>query len=129
MNNDNLANVLSAIDNSDRIGKPASIGQRSSTVVVRVLDVLKAEGYLAGYTVAADGKGGELTVDLKKAVNRIGAIKPRFAVPANGFTKFEKRYLPAQGFGVLIVSTPQGIMTHTEAKSRNTGGKLLAYCY
>ena len=129
MNNDNLANVLSAIDNSDRIGKPASIGQRSSTVVVRVLDVLKAEGYLAGYTVAADGKGGELTVDLKKAVNRVGAIKPRFAVPANGFTKFEKRYLPAQGFGVLIVSTPQGIMTHTEAKSRNTGGKLLAYCY
>ena len=129
MNNDNLANVLSAIDNSERIGKPTSVGQRTSTVVVRVLDVLKAEGYVTGYSVANDGKGGELTIDLKKAVNRIGAIKPRFAVPANGYTKFEKRYLPAQGFGVLIVSTPQGIMTHTEAKNRNTGGKLLAYCY
>ena len=32
-------------------------------------------------------------------------------------------------FGIILVSTPQGIMTHDQAKEKKTGGKLLAYCY
>ena len=45
------------------------------------------------------------------------------------FEKFEKRYLPAKNFGILIVTTPEGIMTHNEAKERGIGGRLLAYMY
>jgi small subunit ribosomal protein S8 len=129
MNNDHLANVLSAIDNAERISKPAVTREGNSSVITRVLDVLKTEGYLREYTIQENGRGGEIIVELNAAINRVGAIKPRFAVKVNGFQKFEKRYLPADGFGVLIVSTPQGIMTHSEAKKRKTGGKLLAYCY
>ena len=45
------------------------------------------------------------------------------------FEKFEERYLLARGMGILIVSTKWGIVTHNEAKKKNIGGKLLAYCY
>ena len=45
------------------------------------------------------------------------------------FEKYEKRFLPAKDFGIIIMTTPQGIMTHIEAKKKSTGGKLLAYCY
>ena len=45
------------------------------------------------------------------------------------YEKFEKRYLPAKGFGIIIVSTPKGLMIHKEAISKVTGGKLIAYCY
>ena len=45
------------------------------------------------------------------------------------FEKFERRYLPAKDMGILIVSTPAGIMTHVEAKKKGLGGRLLAYCY
>ena len=41
----------------------------------------------------------------------------------------EKRYLPAKDFGILIMSTSKGIMTHYDAKKKNLGGKLLSYCY
>ena len=129
MNNDNLANVLSAIGNHERVSKPVLTSGSNSTVVQRVLDVLKTAGYLESYEVVADGGSGTLTINLNQSVNKVGAIKPRFAVKANGFTKFEKRYLPAQGFGILVVSTPKGIMTHEQAKEKNLGGKLLAYCY
>jgi small subunit ribosomal protein S8 len=129
MNNDNLANVLSAISNHEKVSKPTLKTSSNSTVVTRVLDVLKAESYIEGYDITEDGKGGFITINLKAQVNSCGAIKPRFAVKANGFTKFEKRFLPAQGFGVLIVSTPKGIMTHEQAKQQNLGGKLLAFCY
>ncbi|MEM3026452.1 MAG: 30S ribosomal protein S8, partial [Thermoproteota archaeon] len=43
--------------------------------------------------------------------------------------KFEKMFLPAFNVGLLIVSTPQGLMTHSEAKSRKIGGRLIAYVY
>jgi small subunit ribosomal protein S8 len=129
MNNDNLANVLSAIGNHEKVSKPTLVTKSNSKVVQQVLNVLKTEGYVLDYSVENDGKGGILTINLGANVNGVGAIKPRFAVKANGFTKFEKRYLPAQGFGVLVVSTPQGIMTHEQAKQQNLGGKLLAYCY
>jgi small subunit ribosomal protein S8 len=129
MNNDNLANVLSAIGNNEKVSKPTLKTTCNSTVVQRVLTVLKDEGYVDGFDVVENGKSGELVINLSAKINKVGAIKPRFAVKANGFTKFEKRYLPAQGFGVLVVSTPKGIMTHEAAKEQNLGGKLLAYCY
>ena len=47
----------------------------------------------------------------------------------DGFEKFERRYLPAKGFGILIVSTSIGMMTNEEAKIKMIGGKLLAYVY
>ncbi len=129
MNNDNLANALSAIGNHERISKSQLRTKSNSSVVRRVLDVLKAEGFVQSYIVEADGHGDVLVIELDSRINGVGAIKPRFAVGATGFEKFEKRYLPGQGFGVLIVSTPKGIMTHEQAKAQNLGGKLLAYCY
>ena len=129
MNNDNLANVLSAIGNHEKVSKPVLKTACNSKVVQKVLDVLKTEGYVDSYNVEENGHGGELVIQLSAKINGVGAIKPRFAVKTTGYTKFEKRYLPAQGFGVLIVSTPKGIMTHEAAKSQQLGGKLLAYCY
>jgi small subunit ribosomal protein S8 len=45
------------------------------------------------------------------------------------FEKWEKRFLPARGFGILLISTTKGIMTHEDAKKQHLGGKLLAYVY
>jgi len=50
-------------------------------------------------------------------------------VQKGNYEKFEKRYLPAKDFGMIIVSTNQGIMTHIEAKEKGLGGRLLAYVY
>ena len=50
-------------------------------------------------------------------------------IKKDGFEKFEKRYLPAKDFGIILISTTKGIMIHTEAKKKNMGGILFAYCY
>ena len=70
-----------------------------------------------------------MKINLIGSINKCGVVKPRFSVKKNDFEKYEKRYLPAQNFGILIVSTSQGIMTNYEAKEKNLGGKLLAYVY
>ena len=43
--------------------------------------------------------------------------------------RHEARYLPAKDFGILILTTPFGVMNNDAAKEASTGGKLLAYVY
>ncbi|MGD0511047.1 MAG: 30S ribosomal protein S8, partial [Candidatus Micrarchaeaceae archaeon] len=39
------------------------------------------------------------------------------------------RYIPSKDFGILILTTPKGIMTNKEARENKIGGRLLAYVY
>jgi small subunit ribosomal protein S8 len=43
--------------------------------------------------------------------------------------QWESRYLPAQDFGVLILSTTEGVISHVQARELGVGGKLLAFVY
>ena len=54
---------------------------------------------------------------------------PRFSIKTDDYEKTEKRHLPAKDFGIIIISTSQGILTHIEAKKKKIGGMLIAYCY
>ena len=85
--------------------------------------------YIGEYTEVKDTKGDMLKVNLLGNINKCGVIKPRYPTKVGNLEKFEKRYLPAKDFGLIIVSTSKGIMTHLEAKEKELGGKLLAYVY
>lgn len=85
--------------------------------------------YIGKYDVIEDNKGGIIVINLTGGFNKCGVIKPRFSVKKDGYEKFEKRFLPSKDFGLIIVSTPKGIMTHLEAKEKGLGGKLIAYAY
>ena len=43
--------------------------------------------------------------------------------------KNEKRFLPATGVGIIIVSTHKGVLDQEQAKKEKTGGKLLGFVY
>jgi len=129
MLNDPLANVLSQILNNEKAGKNTCSIKPISKTIKAVLKILNEQHYLGSFKEINDGKGNYITLQLIGRVNKCGAVKPRFSVKAEDFEKFEKRFLPAKDFGILIVSTPQGIITHNEAKNRKIGGRLLAYCY
>ena len=43
--------------------------------------------------------------------------------------KYVKRYLPARNIGIIIISTSEGLMTHTTAIEKKLGGSLIAYIY
>lgn len=129
MLNDPLANVLSVMNNAEHRGMKQCSIKPSSKLILSVLDMLNARRYIGGYNVVEDGRGGIVQINLIGAINKCGAIKPRFSVGMGNYEKFETRFLPAKDFGLIVVSTPKGIMTHTDAKSKGFGGRLLAYCY
>jgi small subunit ribosomal protein S8 len=129
MLNDPLANVLSLIQNAESIGRDNCTVAHSSKMIKKVLEIMNQHGYIGKFEVISEGKGGVLKVNLLGHLNKCGVVKPRFSVEKDGIEKYEKRYLPADGFGILIITTNKGIMTNDEAKKKKIGGKLIAYCY
>ncbi|MEM3791192.1 MAG: 30S ribosomal protein S8 [Candidatus Micrarchaeaceae archaeon] len=127
-----MADLLSDSMNKIKIYEMRGIGEcvLPSTKIIRgVLEVLKNNGYVDSYEEFKDGKFTKLRVKLAKKINEIGTIKPRYAVRIDEYQKFESQYIPSKDFGLLIVSTPKGIMSNREAKEKHVGGKLLAYVY
>jgi small subunit ribosomal protein S8 len=101
----------------------------SSKLLINILKKMKELGYVKEFEVVNDDRGGVIKIELSGKINECRAVRPRHSVKIAELEKFEKRYLPARNFGYLIISTPKGIMTHVEAKSKGLGGKLLAYIY
>ncbi len=129
MLNDHLAAALCKILNAERAGKREVMLRQASRLLREVLGIMNHQRYLGSHEELQTHQGSLLKVHLLGNINRCGVIKPRFSTKRTQFEKWEKQYLPAKDFGILIVSTPQGIMTHSEAKEKKTGGKLVMYCY
>ncbi len=129
MLNDILANTLSKILNAEKKSRNECLVKPSSKIVKKVLEIMKDNLYIGNFVEIKDNRGGVLKINLIGKINNCNVIKPRYSVKIGFFEKFEKRYLPAKGFGIIIISTNKGIMTVEEAKEKKIGGRLLAYCY
>lgn len=129
MLNDPIATALSNIINHEKIGRKEVTIHPLSRTLRKILTIMQENKYVGNCDEISDTRGGIAKLNLLGAINKCGVIKPRFSVTTKEYEKFEKRYLPAKGVGIIIVSTPKGIMTHEEAKQKNMGGKLLSYCY
>lgn len=128
MSEDTLADALSAIKNSDRIGKKECV-VRKSKLVMNVLNVMKKHGYIKDFEIIKKDNHDYLKVHLSNKIIDCNAIKPRFPCKIEEISKFEKRYLPARNVGILILTTSKGVMDHKEALANNVGGALLAFVY
>ncbi len=124
---DLISDGLSSIMNAERVNKKEVIIRRSSKLLVNVIKLMKECGYVGDYELLNNNR--EIKVKLINKINKTGAIRPRYPCTLSEIESFEKRYLPAAGFGIIIISTSKGLMTHTEAKKNKTGGTLIAYCY
>jgi small subunit ribosomal protein S8 len=127
--NDQLSNVLSQINSYEQVGKKEVVTKSNSKIIKKVLSIMQEYKYLGSLEEIKDSKGDLLRIHLLSTINKTGVIKPRFSVKRETYEKFEKRFLPAKDFGILIISTSQGMMPHTEAKKKGLGGRLISYCY
>ena len=129
MLNDPLAAALTKILNAEKIGKKEVVIRPASKMIKKILLIMNEHRYIGSFEEVEEGQNKILKLSLLGNINKCGVVKPRFSAKHNAFEKWEKRYLPAHGFGILMVSTSEGIVTQSSAKEMKMGGKLLAYCY
>ena len=129
MQQDLLNDALVALRHADLQGKQVVTLAPASKLVGEVLRILQSTQYIDGFTFVQNGRGGSYEVKLARRINSCGVIKPRLAVRLRDLEKFESRYLPAQDFGRLVLSTSHGVITQVEARQQKVGGRLLAYVF
>ncbi len=129
MSVDMLSNAMVAIKNAEMAGEDRCVIKPASKLIGNVLKVLMDHGYIKSFEYVEDHKGGMFIVELAGRINDCGAVRPRFSAKVVEYEEYEKRFLPARDFGILVVSTTKGVMSQIEARQRRLGGVLLAYVY
>ncbi len=128
MRHDLLTDVMYVVNNAENIGRK-TVTVPASKLVKEVLMVVQRAGYIGSFEFVDDRKSGKFNIELIGKINKTRAVRPRFAIKKDEFEKWEGRYLPARGFGMLVVSTSKGVMSQKEAAELGIGGRLLCYVY
>jgi small subunit ribosomal protein S8 len=129
MRHDLLNDALLALRHADRQGRASVELAPTSHLIGEVLRIFQEHRYIEEFTFVPNGRGGRYEVKLARRINTCGVIKPRLAVKGRDLERYESRFLPAQDFGLLVLSTNQGVMSQQQAREKKLGGKLLAYVY
>jgi len=124
---DPLGDMLTRIRNGQH-AKKAVVPVPASAMRMRVLDVLKREGFIRGYSETELRPGvRELSVELKyqdgepaiREVSRVSKPGRRVYMAVQDVPQVR------QGLGVSIVSTSKGVMSDASARQHNVGGEVL----
>ena len=123
---DPLGDMLTRIRNGQRAGKTA-IGSPPSRLRMSVLEVLRREGYIRGFSHDQSTVQGALSIELKYH-NGEPVIRELKRVSKPGRRVYRGvRDLPRvyNGLGIAILSTPHGVMSDAEAREAHVGGEVL----
>jgi small subunit ribosomal protein S8 len=129
MGQDLLNDALVTLRHADQDGRPSAEIHPTSRLIAEVLRIFREHQYIEEFTFVDNGRGGKYDVKLSRRINSCGVIKPRLSVAHDRLERYEARFLPAQDFGLLVLSTNQGVISHQEAREKKIGGRLLAYVY
>lgn len=103
-----------------------------SKLKANIAEILKREGYIAGYHDEPGEKHKNLVVELKYGPNRERSIAGLRRVSKPGLRVYAKSTeLPSVlgGLGIAIISTSGGLQTDRQAKRNSVGGEVLAYIW
>ena len=123
---DPIADFITRIRNGQAARK-TEVSCASSKAKIAIAQVLRDEGYIAGFSTASDGGKTTLTVQLKyhegrPVIDRIERVSRPGLRAYRGKTGIPK---VLGGLGIAIVSTSQGVMTDRRARAAGHGGEVL----
>ncbi|MEY2915276.1 MAG: hypothetical protein RL530_705 [Actinomycetota bacterium] len=128
---DPVADFLTRLRNANS-AYHESISLPHSKLKANIAEILKNEGYIAGFDVKDAEVGKTLTVDLKFGPNRERSIAGIKRVSKPGLRVYAKaNELPRVlgGLGIAILSTSSGLLTDRQASKKGVGGEVVAYVW
>jgi small subunit ribosomal protein S8 len=124
---DPIADLLTRVRNGSRARHPR-VDVPSSKLKVEIARILKDEGYIANFKVVDEKGKRTLRVFLRYTPDRRSVITDLRRVSRPG----SRRYIGKAGIrpvvggmGIVILSTPRGLMTGQSARKEGVGGELL----
>ena len=123
---DPIADMLTRIRNAHMVDKK-EVNIPASNLKSAIASVMQQEGYIESFSVDGEAATKTLTLKLKyyddkpviESLQRIS--KPSLRV----YVKSTEMPSVMNGLGIVIVSTPKGVMTGQNAAAENVGGEVL----
>jgi small subunit ribosomal protein S8 len=124
--NDPLGDMITRIRNAAERNK-SKVSTPGSKFRASVLEVLKSEGYIRGYSSTEKNGRTEFDIELKyfdgesviREISRVSKPGRRVYVSVGGLPRVNN------GLGVAVISTPKGVMADHAARDANVGGEIL----
>jgi small subunit ribosomal protein S8 len=124
---DPIGDMLTRIRNA-QLRRRDVVQTPASTLRARVLEVLKSEGFIRGFSESTLDNGmPQFDIELKYSDNQpvIRTIERVSRPGRRVYASVKNIPSVANGLGVSILSTPKGVMADHEAKAQNLGGEVL----
>jgi small subunit ribosomal protein S8 len=128
--NDPVGDLITRIRNA-QMRRRSKLASPASTLRMRVLQVLKDEGYIRDFREIENDGHKEIEIELKyfegaPAIHEIQRVsKPGRRV----YSAIKDLRLVRNGLGISILSTPRGVMSDAAARTANVGGEVLGEVY
>lgn len=128
---DPLGDLLARIRNAQHRRLP-KVSSPASNLRANVLEVLRKEGYIRGFSTTELEPGiSSIEIELKyhegepviREIRRVS--KPGRRV----YSKIKDLHRPYNGLGIAVLSTPRGVMSDNEARAANVGGEVLCLLF
>ena len=128
MRHDLLADMFAVIKNAESLGKK-ECHIPASKLIKGVLEIIRKNDYIGDFEFVEDGRGGRFRINLRGRINNCNVIRPRFSIKSHDTIRWEKKYLPSDRVGILLITSSKGVIDQDEAKKTRNGGKLLGFVY
>jgi small subunit ribosomal protein S8 len=128
---DPIADMLARLRNANSAYHDA-VTMPHSKIKAGIAEILKQEGYIAGWHTEEAQVGQSLVLELKYGPSRERSIAGLRRVSKPGLRVYAKSTaLPKVlgGLGVAILSTSSGLLTDRQATAKGVGGEVLAYVW
>ncbi|MBI5913671.1 30S ribosomal protein S8 [Candidatus Azambacteria bacterium] len=124
---DPIADMLTRIRNAKAAGHE-TVSIPYSQIKSAILAILKRENFIDGFEKKGKKIRKTIAVKLKYQKDGSSAISSIARVSKPG----QRVYAPAakmhsirEGFGIAVISTPEGLMTDREARRKRVGGEVI----
>ncbi len=123
---DPIGDMIARIKNA-QIRNHKKVDLPSSKFKIKILDILKNEGFIIDYKINDDDNKSTVKVDLKyHSGNPVISTFQRVSKPGRRvFSSAESLPKINNGLGIAIVSTPKGVMTDIDARKQKVGGEII----
>jgi len=128
---DPIADLLTRIRNANSANFE-TVEIPASKMKEQLLSVLNKEGFIKNYQVVPTGKQNILRVHLKYKKNKEKAIIGIKRISKPGLRVYvENKEIPRilGGLGVVVMSTPKGVMSGRDARKLGVGGEVVCYVW
>ncbi len=131
MMTDPISDMLTRLRNA-AVVRATTVPMPMSKMKFAIAKLLETEGYLVNVQTFSEGSRPMLRMDLARDAEGMVKISSITRISKPGlrvYVKADELKIVRSGFGMAILSTPNGLMTTTEARKRRLGGELICEVY